>query len=184
MMERAAEHDTTQELDDLSMISMNSEDTAASDTMLIMEEIRHEMKWTDNAALRQTTITEFSRPVSATKSKPTAKRFKQATLTGIWHNTSNTMNKKKTTTLVHIMTDDYNNKISGADAAACEPHISTGPTIIDKKNSKKKTRKKRRKKIQKKKALARAKIKTKYLRHADLFVQSTWVKGVKGQESF
>ena len=95
MMERAAEHDTTQELDDLSMISMNSEDTAASDTMLIMEEIRHEMKWTDNAALRQTTITEFSRPVSATKSKPTAKRFKQATLTGIWHNTSNTMKKKE-----------------------------------------------------------------------------------------
>ena len=82
------------------------------------------------------------------------------------------------------MTEDSNNKISGADDAACEPYISTGPTTTDKKNSKNKTRKKRRKKIQKKKALARAKIKTKYLRHADLFVQSTWVKGVKGQESF
>jgi len=38
---------------------MNSEDTAASDTTLIMEGIRYEIKWTDNAALGQTTITEF-----------------------------------------------------------------------------------------------------------------------------
>jgi hypothetical protein len=72
MMEMAAEHDIMQESDDLSIISMNSEDTTASDTMLIMKGIRHEMKWTDNAALRQTTITNFWRPVIATKSKPTA----------------------------------------------------------------------------------------------------------------
>jgi len=49
------------------------------------------------------------------------------------------------------------------------PHIiSTGPTTIDKKNSKKKCRKKRRKNMQKKKALARDKFKTKVLKVCEL----------------
>ena len=105
----------------------------------------------------------------ATKSKPTAKRFKHATPTGIWCTImSNTMNTKKTTTLAQIIIEDGNTKISGADDTACEPHIiSTGPTTVDKKYSKKKSRKKRRKNMQKKKALARAKIKTKVLRHGN-----------------
>jgi len=50
-MEMAAEHDTMQELDDLSIISVNSKDTTATDTKLIMEEIWHDMILTDIAAL-------------------------------------------------------------------------------------------------------------------------------------